>query len=181
MVNPTQYPSETSRPKTHQLRVHRLLRLTPIGSLALTVLLCASGPAAAGDKAGSSDAQLSKNELMAKGKEVYNSTCAGCHQSSGMGLPGSYPPLVAGESFMAPPFVTQPLAERGFLKNGKIALGSVEAHIDAVINGIPNSRMFAFGEQLSDDEIAAVVTYERNAWGNDSGDVIQPAQVKAAR
>jgi cytochrome c oxidase subunit II len=41
--------------------------------------------------------------------------------------------------------------------------------------------MFAFGGQLSDAEIAAVVTYERNAWGNNSGDVIQPAQVKAAR
>jgi cytochrome c oxidase subunit 2 len=149
--------------------------------LALTVLLCASGAAGAGDKAASSDAQLSKNELMAKGKEVYNSTCSGCHQSSGMGLPGSYPPLVAGAAFNAAPFVTQPLAERGFWKNGKIELGSVETHIDTVINGIPNSRMFAFGQQLSDDEIAAVVTYERNAWGNDSGDVIQPAQVKAAR
>ena len=75
----------------------------------------------------------------------------------------------------------QPLEARGFLKDGRIQLGSIEAHIDVVVNGIPNSTMFRFGGVLSDEEIAVVVTYERNTWGDDTGDVIQPAQVAAAR
>ena len=41
--------------------------------------------------------------------------------------------------------------------------------------------MVAFGKQLSDTDIAAVITYERNAWGNKTGDLVQPAEVKAAR
>ena len=41
--------------------------------------------------------------------------------------------------------------------------------------------MAAFGKQLSDTDIAAVITYERNAWGNKTGDAVQPAEVKAAR
>jgi cytochrome c oxidase subunit 2 len=52
----------------------------------------------------------------------------------------------------------QPLEARGFLKDGRIQLGSIEAHIDVVVNGIPNSTMFGFGGVLSDEEIAAVVT-----------------------
>lgn len=125
--------------------------------------------------------ELTKNELMAKGEEIYNKVCSVCHQGNGMGLPGSYPPLVQGADFDAAPFITRPLEERGFMKDGKIALGTVEAHIEAVVKGIPNSRMFAFASQLDDVSIAAVVTYERNAWGNNSGDVIQPAQVAAIR
>ena len=41
--------------------------------------------------------------------------------------------------------------------------------------------MAAFAKQLSDTDVAAVVTYERNAWGNKTGDAVQPAEVKAAR
>lgn len=159
----------------YSLRVGTAINRAAMGSLAVAVVLYLSGGA------GAADTQLSKDELMAKGKEVYDSACSGCHQSNGMGLPGSYPPLVAGATFSAPAYVAQPLEERGFLKAGKIQLGSVDSHIDTVINGIPGTRMFAFGQQLDDAEIAAVVTYERNAWGNDSGDVVQPAQVKAAR
>jgi cytochrome c oxidase subunit II len=158
-----------------QSRVRPAILPIFMGSLALTVLLYSAG------KTAETDEKLSKAQLMTQGKEIYHQTCTGCHQANGMGLPGSYPPLVDGAAFSASPLVTQPLEERGFWKNGKIQLGSVDNYIDTVINGIPGSRMFAFGGQLSDTEIAAVVTYERNAWGNNSGDVIQPAQVKAAR
>ncbi len=158
-----------------QLRGRSTILRVAMGSLALTVVLMHSDGKTAG-----TDEKL-KAQLMTQGEEVYNQVCTGCHQANGMGLPGSYPPLVDGAAFSAAPPVTQPLEERGFWKNGKIQLGSVDNHIDAVINGIPGTRMFAFGGQLSDAEIAAVVTYERNAWGNNSGDVIQPAQVKAAR
>ncbi len=175
MINPTEYPSDAIHSEAHRWRVRRTLGPTAMGSLAVAILLYFSG------EAGGADPQLSKAELMAQGKEIYNETCAGCHQASGMGLPGIYPPLVAGVAFEAAPFLTQPLEERGFWKNGKIQLGSVENHIEAVLNGIPNSRMFPFSGQLDNAEIAAVVTYERNAWGNDSGDVVQPEQVKSAR
>ena len=50
-----------------------------------------------------------------------------------------------------------------------------------MLNGKPNTAMAAFGKQLSDTDIAAVITYERNAWGNKTGDMVQPAEVKAAR
>ncbi|HLT18876.1 MAG TPA: cytochrome c, partial [Thermomicrobiales bacterium] len=77
--------------------------------------------------------------------------------------------------------LTRPLEERGFLKDGVIQLGPIENHIDIVLNGVPNTTMFPFRGLLSDADVAAVVTYERNAWGNESGDVIQPEQVQAAR
>ena len=54
-------------------------------------------------------------------------------------------------------------------------------HIDIVINGKPATAMAAFGKQLSDLDIAAVVTYERNSWGNKTGDVVQPADIAAHR
>jgi cytochrome c oxidase subunit II len=175
MLANTKYPyQKICSTKPHPRPYRAVMSITTI-SLSLAALLWTSGTANA------AGAQLSKEDLMAKGEEVYNQTCSGCHQANGQGLPGSYPPLVDGAMFNAAPSVTQPLEERGFWKDGKILLGSVENHIEVVINGIPNSRMFAFGGQLSDAEIAAVVTYERNAWGNNSGDVIQPAQVKAAR
>ncbi|MGH8502123.1 MAG: c-type cytochrome [Gammaproteobacteria bacterium] len=175
MLTSIEYPHQricSTKPVPGARRAVKSIAAIP---LSLAALLWTGGAAMA------AGAQLSKDDLMAKGEEVYNQTCAGCHQASGMGLPGSYPPLVDGAAFDAAPFVTQPLEARGFWKDGKMQLGSVKDQLETVINGIPNSRMFAFGGQLDDAEIAAVVTYVRNAWGNDSGDVVQPAQVKAAR
>ena len=60
-------------------------------------------------------------------------------------------------------------------------MGDVAKHIDVIVNGVSGTAMQAFGGQLNDADIAAVVTYERNAWGNDTGDVIQPSDIKAAR
>ena len=175
------FPTVLPGAKVRYSRAYHAPGFAVLGSVMFAVLLYASSGAVAGDKDGAANVQLSKNELMAKGEEIYNSTCAGCHQSDGMGIPGVYPPLVAGAPFEGAPFLTRPLEERGFWKDGTIQLAPVETHIEAVVHGIPNSRMFAFNVLLSDVEIAAVVTYERNAWGNDSGDVVQPAQVKAVR
>ena len=55
--------------------------------------------------------------------------------------------------------------------------GPVDVHIQTVLNGRPNTAMVAFGKTLSNSDIAAVVTYERNAWGNKTGDVVQAAKV----
>jgi cytochrome c oxidase subunit 2 len=109
--------------------------------------------AAAGDRT------WSKQELMDRGKDVYNKVCAACHQPNGKGVPGVFP-AIAGS---------------------KIANGAVEGHLGIVLNGKPGTAMQAFANQLNDADIAAVVTYERNALGNSVGDVVQPSQVKAAR
>lgn len=98
-------------------------------------------------------------ELMARGEAVYTQTCAACHQANGKGLPPAFPAL----------------------DGSKVATGPKEGHLNIVLNGKPGSAMAAFGKQLSDSEIAAVVTYERNAWGNKVGDLVQPGEVKALR
>lgn len=99
----------------------------------------------------------SKDELMAKGKQVY-AQCGACHGPNGEGV-GPFPKLAG----------------------SKLATGPVADHLNIVIKGKPGTAMQAFGPQLSDADIAAVVTYERNAFGNNKGDLVQPAQVKAAR
>ena len=128
----------------------------------------------------SSDKVRSKEELMEMGRNLYNKNCAACHQLDGKGLPPAFPPLIAGSAFSGGENMTKPLEERGFLKDGKIVLGPVEKHLDIVVNGIAGTSMQSW-KQLNDLEIAAIVTYERNAFGNDSGEVIQPRDVGAAR
>ena len=120
-------------------------------------------------------------ELKAHGEKVFATNCAMCHQASGQGLAGAFPPLIGGAPFAAPEQMTAPLAERGFWKDGKIVLGAKEHHLDIVMHGIPGSAMQAFGKQLSDLDVAAVTTYERNSWGNQTGDVIQPLEVAGLR
>jgi cytochrome c oxidase subunit 2 len=101
----------------------------------------------------------SEDELMVMGEKVYMKACAACHQPAGTGIPPAFPAL----------------------KNSVIALGDVALHIDMVVNGSKkNPAMAAFGSQLTKTEIAAVITYERNAWGNNTGDLVQPAAVDAA-
>ncbi|MGB5406572.1 MAG: cytochrome c oxidase subunit II, partial [Thiogranum sp.] len=98
-------------------------------------------------------------DLMERGEKVYNTSCAACHQANGEGIPGAFPGL----------------------KGSAVATGPIPAHIDIIINGKSGTAMAAFGGQLNDIDIAAVVTYERNAWDNNTGDLVQPSEVKAAR
>lgn len=98
-------------------------------------------------------------ELMAQGEQVYNTFCASCHQVNGQGVPPVFPSLVG------TPVVT----------------GPKEAHIDMILNGVPGTAMQAFGRQLDAAQVAAVTHYERHAWGNDAGDVTQPADVVERR
>ena len=103
--------------------------------------------------------QWSAAELKARGEKVYAANCVACHQATGKGLPPAFPAL----------------------DGSKIATGDKKAHVDIVLNGKAGTAMAAFGKQLSDTDIAAVITYERNAWGNKTGDAVQPGEVKAAR
>ena len=124
---------------------------------------------------------FTKEELIAKGKKVFDTNCAVCHQVTGLGIPGTFPPLAGGHPFSASPQMIADLTRLGFYKDGKIVMGPVKNHIEIVRHGIPGTPMPAFETQLSDVDIAAVITYERNDFGNHTGDVIQPAQVQAAR
>ncbi|HAS6231838.1 TPA: cytochrome c oxidase subunit II [Vibrio vulnificus] len=100
---------------------------------------------------------LSLDELMAQGEAIYSARCAVCHQANGMGIPGAFPAI----------------------KGSAIATGDRDKHIDIVLNGKAGTAMQAFANQLSEQEIASVVTYQRNAFGNDTGDAVQAADVNA--
>jgi cytochrome c oxidase subunit 2 len=99
-----------------------------------------------------------KADLMERGEKVY-ATCAACHGATGTGIPGVFPAL----------------------KGSKIATGPVNGHIGIVLKGKPGTAMQAYAGQMNDADIAAVITYERNAFGNNTGDVVQPSAVKALR
>ncbi len=118
--------------------------------------------------AGGADRTWSSEELMATGKDIYEKQCVACHQASGLGLPPAFPALAGSK------VVNTPLLDM----NGKIIKDS---HVDRVMNGKPGTAMQAFRNTLSDVELAAVITYERNSFGNHRGDMIQPAQIKALR
>lgn len=120
-------------------------------------------------------------ELTTQGEKVYLSHCAVCHQANGLGIAGTFPPLVDGAPFAAGPEITDPLEKRGFWKNGRIVLGAKDQHLDILMHGISGTAMQAIGQQLSDVEVAAVISYERNSWGNHTGEIILPAEVAALR
>ena len=106
-----------------------------------------------------SDMVLTMQELMTKGETVYKAQCLVCHQANGEGLTGAFP-AIAGSSLA--------IESDNRLK-----------HIHQIIYG--KGIMPAFGEQLGDVDIAAIVTFTRNAYGNNTGDIIQPKEVAEAR
>lgn len=137
--------------------------------------------AKAAETAAASGKTYALNDLKALGEKVFMTNCAVCHQTTGQGIPGAFPPLINGASFSAAQNMTEPLAQRGFWKDGKIVLGPKERHVDIVMHGIAGTPMPAFGSQLSDLDIAAVISYERNSWTNATGDLVQPAEVATLR
>ncbi|MBB5458892.1 cytochrome c oxidase subunit 2 [Paraburkholderia sp. Cpub6] len=95
-------------------------------------------------------------ELMERGGKVYASNCAVCHQPTGKGA-GAFPAL----------------------DGSKIANGPIGQHVSLVLKG--KNAMPSWAPTLNDVEIASVITYERNSWGNHTGDILQPKQVADAR
>lgn len=109
---------------------------------------------------------LSQAELMALGKAGYEKSCVMCHQSTGLGLPPSFPAL----------------------KNSRVVTGPAMGNIAFVLTGVPGTAMQAFGEQLDNTTLAAIITYTRNAWGNDEmikkqkqALIVQPEDIVKAR
>ncbi|MFM8548250.1 MAG: cytochrome c oxidase subunit II [Betaproteobacteria bacterium] len=97
--------------------------------------------------------------LAARGEKVYAANCVACHQATGKGVPGAFPAL----------------------EGSKLVLGKRDDHIAIMLNGKAGTAMASF-KSLSDTELAAVITYSRNAWGNKAEDnLVQPSAVKAAR
>jgi len=97
----------------------------------------------------------SREELMSLGENVYATQCATCHQADGRGLAPGFPALAG----------------------SKVATGPLQEHIEIVLNGRDGTAMQAWGKMLSDADIAAALTYTRNAFGNDTGDVVQPQAI----
>lgn len=124
-------------------------------------------PSAAAEATPSTQAAGGATADLAKGEQVYTANCASCHQANGEGMAGTFPPIAGSEQ----------------------ANGPAEEHIKIVLKGLSgpikvkgteyNGAMPPFA-QLSDEEIAAVVSYERSSWGN-TGGAVTADQVKALR
>ena len=97
-------------------------------------------------------------DLVASGEKVFAANCAACHQANGKGVPNAFPAL----------------------DGSKVVLGPPADQIHTVLNGRPGTAMASF-KGLSNADLASVITYTRNAWGNKTGQAIQPAQIQAAR
>ncbi len=93
------------------------------------------------------------------GEQLYNISCSACHQANGQGLPPVFPSLV----------------------DSAVVNGPAADHIDIVMNGRVGTAMIGFSTQLGDAELAAIINYERNAWGLNSADTVQASDIAAAR
>ncbi len=109
--------------------------------------------------ADSADREWSMQDLLAQGETVYKSNCAACHGPTGAGIPGVFPAL----------------------SNSPVATGDPAGHINIVMNGKAGTAMAAYKSQLSDVDLAAVITFERNSLGNSVGDMVQPSAIKNSR
>ncbi len=108
----------------------------------------------------SQEKPLASKEMMALGKMKYEQICSACHKADGTGMPPVYPAL----------------------KGSSVAVGHpIDRHVGLVLNGVPGTAMQAYKDQLTDEEIAAIVTYERNAWDNNTGEIIKSSDVARVR
>lgn len=104
--------------------------------------------------------QMTREELMTVGKKKYRQVCAFCHREDGLGLPPMYPAL----------------------KGSSVAVGyPIDRHIAMILYGVPGSAMQSYEHMLSNEDIAAIVTYERNAWENNTNDIVQPIDIAKVR
>jgi cytochrome c oxidase subunit 2 len=101
-------------------------------------------------------------DLVARGEKVYVANCAACHQATGKGAPPAFPAL----------------------DGSQVVIGPAAAPIKTVLNGVDRDgkpTAMVSWKHLSDTDIAAVITYTRNSWGNKTGGAVQPAEIRVAR
>lgn len=124
--------------------------------------------ASMGGGAGGGDAVEVALDPVAEGERIYQTNCMACHQVTGQGLPGSFPPLAESEWVAKDPALLARIVLYGL--QGPITVKGTEF----------NSIMAPLGAVLSDEQIAFVLTYVRQAFGNSSGPV-EASTVTAAR
>ena len=114
-------------------------------------------------KADDPDKEWAQSELVARGERVYAANCVACHQATGKGVPPAFPPLDGAQKVLGPRADQIDVLLHGVVKDGK------------------PTAMASF-KQLSDTEIAAVITYTRNSWSNKAQEgIVQPREVREAR
>ena len=106
--------------------------------------------------------QWELKDLVARGEKVFGANCAACHQANGKGVPGAFPALDGSNVVTGPKDAQIAILLHGVMKEGK------------------PTAMVAW-TQLSDTDLAAVITYTRNSWGNRTGEALQPSEIKLAR
>ena len=102
-------------------------------------------------------AEMTMDDAMSQGEQIYNQNCVACHQADGVGMPPVFPALAGSPKATGDRLVT----------------------IDTLVNGVEGTSMAAYGRQLNPIQLAAVITFVRNAFGNDTGDLVQPTDVNA--
>ena len=102
--------------------------------------------------------EMDDGRAQGAGEKLYAANCSACHQPTGKGMPPAFPAL----------------------DGSKIATGPKAGHMAVVLKGRPGTAMASFAH-LADADLAAIITFERNSWGNKTGDAIQPAEIAAAR
>lgn len=100
---------------------------------------------------------ITLDEAMAQGETIYTRSCVVCHQAGGAGLAPAFPAL-AGSS---------------------VVNGDLTANIELILNGVPGTAMAAYARQLNPVDLASILTYIRNSFGNSTGDLVQPADINA--
>ncbi|MFN2377759.1 MAG: copper-containing nitrite reductase [Candidatus Binatia bacterium] len=109
---------------------------------------------------------LTKGERISEGERVFNRTCMACHQSNGQGLPAIFPPLAEADYLMAD-------RERAI----HIVIKGLQGEIE--VNGKKYNQVMT-PQNLADDEIASVLTFVMNSWGNEA-EMITPDEVARVR
>ena len=99
-----------------------------------------------------------KTELIERGQGVYLKNCVACHQVNGQGLPPVFPSLDGSE----------------------IVTGNKNRNIEILMEGVQGAAMQSFANQLSEVDIASVITYTRESWGNATtgdGEIVVPKDI----
>ena len=128
----------------------------------------ASAPASAASTGGSPSPSAAEPASKARGAQVFGNYCSSCHQLTGQGLPGVFPPL-AGSAAVKAKDPSEHLKTVLYGLQGK------------TVGGVAYSAVMPpFGPQLADADMAAVINHERSSWGNDAP-LVRPEDVAAAR
>lgn len=140
-------------------------KVSLILALALTVAAAACSHTS---QSSSSSTSTTAAAMPSSGASVYATNCSSCHQASGQGVSGTFPPL-AGNSVVTGPATAVIRIVKAGLKGAISVKGTTY-----------NGEMPAWSPSLSTNDIAAVVSYVRSSWGNHAGPVTA-AQVAATK